>query len=358
MTDTDIERGSYREHYYPNTENLGPNEMRIVALGTGRPFQRRSQANASWLIELGNGEKFVFDFGFGSQMNFTALEIPYNDVRAWFATHLHTDHVGDFGQVRVGSWTGGRSKPLEVYGPSGLEPKYGFKHFAEKQMESFLWDTHTRVGDLPAIGAEVVIHEFDYSKTQVIYEENGVTIKSFPAVHLFDGPVSLRLEWNGLCLVYSGDTTPSHFMIENGQGADVLIHETFNTVDQLMTRSGYDERSARGIGTIVHSAPEEAAEVVAQCNPRLFIAYHFLNDFDTAPEIEAAIRTNYDGRLALATDFLVVNATPDDILVRNAVVTDHAWPNKARHKNFGTAERKPRPKMSRWLADKQYFPKF
>ena len=79
-------RGNYPEHYYPNTETLGADEMRIVALGTGRPFLRRSQANASWLVELGNGDKFVLDFGFGSQMNFTALEIPYSDITAWFAT--------------------------------------------------------------------------------------------------------------------------------------------------------------------------------------------------------------------------------------------------------------------------------
>jgi ribonuclease Z len=98
-TTTDAKKNPYSEHFYPNTEELAENEMRITALGTGRPFLRRSQANASWLIELGNGDKFVFDFGFGSQMNFTALEIPYSDITAWFATHLHTDHVGDFGQA-------------------------------------------------------------------------------------------------------------------------------------------------------------------------------------------------------------------------------------------------------------------
>ena len=68
-------------------------------------------------------------------MNFTALEMPYSDAKAWFTTHLHTDHVGDFAQVWVASWVGGRLEPLEMYGPSGLEPKYGFKHFAEKQID-------------------------------------------------------------------------------------------------------------------------------------------------------------------------------------------------------------------------------
>ena len=84
---------AYRDHYYPNTEPLAKNEMRVTALGTGRPFLRPAQANASWLIELGNGDKFMFDYGFGSQVNISGLEIPYADMTAYFATHLHTDHV-------------------------------------------------------------------------------------------------------------------------------------------------------------------------------------------------------------------------------------------------------------------------
>ena len=121
--------GSYRDYYFPNTEPLAANEMRVIALGTGRPFVRRAQANTSWLVELGNGDKFVFDFGSGSQTNFTALEIPHQDITAYFATHLHADHVGDFAQVWIGSWTGGRVKPLVVYGPSGPEAEIRHRAF-------------------------------------------------------------------------------------------------------------------------------------------------------------------------------------------------------------------------------------
>jgi ribonuclease Z len=88
-----------RDHYFPNTEPLPANEMRIISLGTGRPFVRRAQANCSWLIELGNDDKFIMDFGSGSQAKFTALEIPHQNITAYFATHLHADHVGDFAQV-------------------------------------------------------------------------------------------------------------------------------------------------------------------------------------------------------------------------------------------------------------------
>ena len=349
---------TYREHFFPNTEPLGADEMRITALGTGRPFLRPAQANAGWLVELGNGDKFQFDFGYGTQTNFGALEIPYQSMTAYFATHLHTDHVGDFAQIWIGSWAGGRTKPLEVYGPSGPLAKYGMKHFVEKQKESYAWDTDTRVGFLPASGAEVNVHEFDYSKRHVIYEKNGVVISSFPAVHIYDGPVSLRLEWNGLCFVYSGDTTPSYFMVENGKGADVLVHETFNTVSQLMERSGYDERSARGIGTIAHSDPAEAGKVLAECDPRLAVAFHFFNDFDTAGEMEREIRRHYKGPLALAKDLMVFNVTKERIVTRMAVTSSHVWPNKEHHEEFRKAERKERMKMSRWLAEKQVFPKF
>ena len=347
-----------RDHYYPNTEALGARELRVIALGTGRPFVRRAQANTSWLVELGNGDKFVFDFGSGSQTNFTALEIPHQDVTAYFATHLHADHVGDFAQVWIGSWAGGRTKPLVIYGPSGPEPRFGTRHFVQAQMESFAWDTATRLGLLPDAGAEVEVHEFDFRQTGEVYAANGVVIRSFPAVHIYDGPVSYRLEWNGLCFVFSGDTTPSRFFVDNAKHADLLIHEAFNTVAQLMERSGYDERTAKGVGTMAHSAPAEAGYVLAQVQPRLAVLYHFFNDFDTAPEIEREVRQHYQGPLALARDLMVFNVTPDEVRVRMAVTPDHVWPNKERHDAFRAAPRKPRPQMSRWLADQQLFPKF
>lgn len=348
-----------RDHYFPNTEALAADEMRVIALGTGRPFVRRAQANCSWLVELGNGDNFIIDFGSGSQANFTALEIPHQDITAYFATHLHADHVGDFVQAWVGSWFGGRVKPMVVYGPSGREPKYGIEHFVRHQMESLAWDTCTRLGTLPDAGAEVEVHEFDHTRTGVVHDRNGVVIKSFPAVHCFDGPVSYRLEWNGLTFVFSGDTTPSQFFVDNAQGADLLIHECFNTVAQLMERSGYNEDHARRAGTMVHTMPEEAGKVLALVKPRYAAVYHFFNDFDTGAEIERAIRKHYDGPLALAQDLMVFNVTPDEIRVRLAVAATHVWPNKSRHdQGFRAAPRtKPRPNISRWLADQQLFPK-
>jgi len=52
--------------YYPGTEALAPDEMRVIACGTGMPMPRLKQAAACFLIELGNGDKFIFDMGNGS----------------------------------------------------------------------------------------------------------------------------------------------------------------------------------------------------------------------------------------------------------------------------------------------------
>jgi ribonuclease Z len=55
-----------REYYTPNTESLAPDEMRVIACGTGMPTTRAAQAAACFLVELGNGDKFIFDIGSGS----------------------------------------------------------------------------------------------------------------------------------------------------------------------------------------------------------------------------------------------------------------------------------------------------
>ena len=54
-----------RDVYYPGSEALAPDEFRVVACGTGMPNARPKQAAACWLVELGNGDKFIFDIGLG-----------------------------------------------------------------------------------------------------------------------------------------------------------------------------------------------------------------------------------------------------------------------------------------------------
>ena len=94
--------------YYPGTEELGKDEIRVIACGTGLPAARRSQAATCFLIEAGNGGKFLFDIGTGSMANIAALMIPYQYLDKVFLSHLHTDHMGDILGLWAGGWTSGR----------------------------------------------------------------------------------------------------------------------------------------------------------------------------------------------------------------------------------------------------------
>ncbi len=94
---TDIAPDRYA--YYPGSEPLKPDEIRLIACGTGMPAARRDQAASCWLFELGNGDKFLFDLGTGSMANVMSLMIPANYLTKVFLSHLHTDHVGDLASL-------------------------------------------------------------------------------------------------------------------------------------------------------------------------------------------------------------------------------------------------------------------
>ena len=122
-----IENNRYPRTYYPNTERVGPDEMRIVALGTGMPNQSPSNVATAFLVELGNGESFLFDLGTGATDRLAGLEVDYSALDKVFVSHLHTDHAGDIAALWVGGWLNGRYNPLHVYGPSSSSPDLGTK---------------------------------------------------------------------------------------------------------------------------------------------------------------------------------------------------------------------------------------
>jgi len=77
------------------------------------------------------------------------------------------------------------------------------------------WDLTGRQGLVDERGYHIEVNEFDYKGlNQVVYEENGVTIRSFPAIHSLDGPVSFSLEWNGLKFVFGSDTYPNKWFVK------------------------------------------------------------------------------------------------------------------------------------------------
>jgi ribonuclease Z len=345
-----IKKSNYPHTFYPNTEKLGKAEMRITALGTGMPNQSPSNVAACFLVELGNGDSFLFDIGTGSTDRLAGLEADYSKLDKVFVSHLHTDHAGDLAALWVAGWINGRYTPLQVYGPSGKTPELGTKVHVDHIRDAWAWDVTSRAGTLPNAGGEIEAHEFDFSKTAVIYDENGVKITSFPAIHIRDGSVSYRLDWNGLSFVFGGDSAPNKWFIKEAKGADVVVHECFFTPENWMEIAGFPYKEAYWVTSVIHTPPEGFGKIMSEIDPRMAVAYHYWNHRDVEFGIYDGVRKTYDGPLTMSDDLTVINVTKDHIEVREATINHDSWP-QGTSKEWDTAHRgEPATGlMSEWL---------
>jgi ribonuclease Z len=319
--------GNYPASYFPNTELLGADEMRITALGTGMPNQTKKAVSISYLVELGNGDKFLFDVGCGMMGNLFSLRPDFSKIDKVFVSHLHVDHVGDFMPLHIGSWLSGRYDPIHIYGPTGATPELGTKAFVEGMKKGYAWDIQTRSGALPDAGGQIKVTEFPYMQENVVvYEENGVTIRSWPAIHSLDGAVSFSLEWNGLKYVFGGDTYPNKWYMKFAKDADVASHECFLPPEALATYFGWDLTQATYVSTRIHSEPAAFGKVMSELKPRMALGYHSVQSPENNAAIMDGVRKTYNGPLTIARDLQVINVTKEKIVVRMAIVDEYVLP--------------------------------
>ena len=315
-----------RYAYYPGTEALKRDEIRVIACGTGMPAARRGEAATCWLVELGNGDKFFFDLGTGSMANVAALMIPYDYLDHVFLTHLHTDHWGDLNALWAGGWTAGRTQALKVWGPSGATPEMGTKAAIDGFMKTYRWDYVTRLQKLSAIPGKIEVTEFDYrGENKIVYDRRGVKIRSFPAIHSGDGSISYVLEWKGYKLVFGGDTLPNKWVIKYAKDADFVVHECFHLPEQMVEWYNQAPPVALYVATQIHTSPQAFGKIMSTIKPRHAVAYHFFNEESTRYAIYRGVRETYNGPLSMATDMMVWNITKKGIRERMAVSPDDAW---------------------------------
>lgn len=213
-------------NWFPRTEEVQPNEMRIIFMGTS-PSIRPGQANTSILVQLGNGRNFVFDLGEGSPANYVAAGIALNEIKDVFITHLHVDHFGGLPYVWMfGTWSGGWHTRLTVHGPSGRTPEYGTAKMVEGMRMMLGWHIDAFSVFPVGVGWDIQVNEFDFRDNGgIVYEEEGVKVTHWQRSHAKDGASAYRLDWNGLCFVWTGDGRPSKLDAKYAKGCDVYVTE-------------------------------------------------------------------------------------------------------------------------------------
>jgi len=205
-----------------------------------------------------------------------------------------------------------------------MTPDMGTKHAIEGFMQAYNWDYQTRAYKITPIPGQINVHEFDYKAVnEVIYDQNGVVVRSIPAIHTGDGPVSFIIKYGGMKLVFGGDTSPNKWFVEHAKNADFVIHEAFSTPDFFVESYGQPPQLAWRACCEFHTSPQSFGKIMSTINPRHAVAYHSF--VDSYPELREGIRETYDGPLSIADDMMVWNITKDKVVVRMAVSPDRAF---------------------------------
>lgn len=137
--------------------------MRLVYLGTSAAMPT-SQRSLTCICLEREGEIFMFDAGEGAQNSFTRFGFGWNRPLKIFVTHMHGDHcIGILGLLQTMSMQQ-RSKPVEIYGPQGIEK------FIGSNVES--------LGLHP--GYSVIINAIDEG---TVLESDQYIVKACPAEH-------------------------------------------------------------------------------------------------------------------------------------------------------------------------------
>ena len=292
----------YAELFVPGAELIGANEIRVTILGSGDPFVKKSQASASLLIEVGNpeGDFFFFDLGSGSLANFDGLGLPVTSTTKVFLSHLHADHVGDMPTLLWSLAKSGRRDPVEVWGPAGEEDHLGTQAYAQHLEAAHAWDMKSLCGHPGQSGARMIATEVPYDRPEVVYQRNGVTITSFPVIHIHNGAVGYRLDYAGRSVVFSGDTRPCRHLVEACDGADLLVHETFPTPGVLSQKAGMPLPVAEMIVNGAHPSPAMAGMVFEKAGARMSAMWHLAVDHQTIGPVFREVRDAYDGPVVIS----------------------------------------------------------
>jgi ribonuclease Z len=336
----------------PRAEPLSAGEIRVTILGSGDPFVKASQASASVLIEVGNDghDFFFFDLGSGALANFNGLRLPVTATTKVFLTHLHADHVGDMPTLLWSLAKGGRRDPVEVWGPAGEYRPLGTRAFTEHLEAAHAWDMESLDGHPGQSGARAITTEVPCDAPATVYERDGVTISSFPVIHILNGAVGYRLDYAGRSVVFSGDTRPCHPLVDACDGADLLVHETFPSPGVFAKKAGVPEELAELVVNGSHTSPTMAGKVFARAGARMSVMWHFVVDHDTVGPAFREMRTQHDGPVAIAQDLTVFDITKDAVVARQAILDPVAWPVVGPTRESGPPLKQPHDPPG-WWAD-------
>jgi ribonuclease BN (tRNA processing enzyme) len=272
-------------------------QTQVIMLGSGSPNADPDRSGPAEAV-LVNGHAYLVDAGVGIvRRAAAAARMGYPELRAArldrvFITHLHTDHTLGYPDLIFTPWVLGRSRPLEAWGPRGLQA------MTNDILAAWTKDIAVRTLGLEhsnLTGYKVDVHEIMPGE---VYHDANVTVTAFLVHHgNWDYAFGYKFVTADRTIVFSGDTSPVEAVARECDGCDLLFHEVYN-------RRGIELHHPKALPYYesFHTDAQQLARIATEAHPKLLVLYHQL--FEGLPESDLLrqIRAGYKGAFVSSRD--------------------------------------------------------
>ncbi len=276
--------------------------IEITLLGTGSPIPDPNRAGPATLVRAG-GQVFLVDCGRGVLQRAAAVGVGAAGLSALLITHLHSDHIGDLGDLLITRWISTFAPdpaPLPIIGPPGTAET------VEATLKAFGHDIGYRIAHHADLNAPPAVEVHECTDGPV-WDRDGVSIRVAPTDHRPVTPtVGFRIEADGASVVLAGDTVPCAGLDELARGADALVH----TVIRKDIVANIPQQRLQDICDY-HSSVQEAAATAARAGVGTLVMTHYVPALAPGQEEQwrALAAAEFGGRVELGDDLHRVEVT-------------------------------------------------
>ncbi|NRB43144.1 MAG: MBL fold metallo-hydrolase [Pseudomonadales bacterium] len=278
--------------------NVYAESIRVTILGSGGPSTSPTRFGASTLVEAGK-EKLLFDVGRGAIIRLEQNKTPLSDITV-FLTHLHSDHINGLSDLWSVSYIAPtfRNKPLEIYGPTGINDVTSGIQTAYKP------NINIRTLEYAEKGVNFYPKGATFDATEVkqegvIFNRGGVKVSAIDVEHGEGRSFAYRVDYAGRSVVISGDTRMSKNLANKAKGTDIIIHEVMAVDEKLLKSSALFQSVLTG-----HTSPEDAALIFNDVKPKMAVFNHLILLGVSPARLKERTHKIYTGPLVIGQDLM------------------------------------------------------